>query len=62
VLNKVTQRNKYTGTYLVPRIDDLMYNLGGTRYVSSLDLTSGYNEFKLVESDVQKISFNTHIG
>jgi hypothetical protein len=57
-LNKVTQRIKYP----LPRIDDLMDNLGGAKYFSSLDLTSGYNQFKLVESDVPKTAFNTHIG
>jgi hypothetical protein len=48
--------------YPLPRIDDLMDNLGGAKYFSSLDLTSGYNQFKLVESDVPKTAFNTHIG
>jgi hypothetical protein len=57
-LNMVTQRNKYP----LPHIDDLMHNLGGAKYFSSLDLTSDYNQFKLVESDVPKTAFNTHIG
>jgi hypothetical protein len=57
-LNKVTKKNKYP----MPRIDDLMDNLAGAKYFSSLDLTSGYNQFKLVDSDIPKTAFNTHIG
>jgi hypothetical protein len=57
-LNKVTKKDKYP----MPRIDDLMDNLAGAKYFSSLDLTSGYNQFKLVGSDVPKTACNTHIG
>lgn len=57
-LNKVTKRNKYP----LPRIDDLMDNLAGATCFSALDLSSGYHQFKLVNSDVPKTAFNTHIG
>lgn len=57
-LNKITQKNKYP----MPRIDDLMDNLGGAKYFSSLDLTSGYHQLGLHASDWPKTAFNTHIG
>jgi hypothetical protein len=57
-INKVTRKNKYP----LPRIDDLMDNLEGAKCFSSLDLTSGYNQFKLSATDVSKTAFNTHIG
>ena len=57
-LNKVTRKNKYP----LPRIDDLMDNLSGAKYFSSLDLTSGYHQLVLRESDRPKTAFNTHIG
>jgi hypothetical protein len=57
-LNKITTRNKYP----LPRIDDLMDNLAGANYFSSLDLTSGYHQLVLQPSDRPKTAFNTHIG
>ena len=57
-LNKVTQKNKYP----MPRIDDLMDKLGGAKYFSSLDLTSGYHQLGLQASDWPKTTFNTHVG
>ena len=46
----------------MPRIDDLMDNLGGKKYFSSLDLTSGYHQLGLQASDWLKTAFNTHVG
>ena len=56
--NRITVDNKYH----LPRIDDLMDNLSGARYFSSLDLTSGYHQLVLSESDRLKTAFNTHFG
>ena len=57
-LNKITTKNKYP----LPRIDDLLDNLAGAKYFSSLDLTSGYHQLVLQEADRPKTAFNTHIG
>jgi Reverse transcriptase (RNA-dependent DNA polymerase)/Retroviral aspartyl protease len=57
-LNKLTQKNKYP----LPRIDDLLDNLSGAKYFSSLDLTSGYHQMVLHPADREKTAFNTHIG
>jgi hypothetical protein len=57
-LNKLTVKNKYP----LPRIDDLMDNLSGAKFFSSLDLASGYHQLPLHPSDWEKTAFNTHIG
>ena len=57
-LNRITRKTKY----FLPRIDDLMDNLAGAWCFSSLDLTSGYHQLVLRESDRPKTAFNTHIG
>jgi len=57
-LNKQTVKN----TYPLPRIDELVDNLAGCSVFSALDLSIGFNQFALQESDVHKTAFNTHIG
>jgi Reverse transcriptase (RNA-dependent DNA polymerase)/RNase H-like domain found in reverse transcriptase/Integrase zinc binding domain/Chromo (CHRromatin Organisation MOdifier) domain/Retroviral aspartyl protease len=57
-LNKITVKNKYP----LPRIDDLMDNLSGAKYFSSMDLTAGYHQIALHPGDRDKTAFNTHIG
>jgi hypothetical protein len=58
VLNKITIKNKYH----LPRLEDLLDNLSGARYFSSLDLISGYHELRLSSSDIPKTAFNTRFG
>ena len=57
-LNKITVKNKF----LMPRIDDLLDNLSGAKYFSTLDLAAGYHQLRLQPSDVPKTAFNTHFG
>ena len=42
-LNKVTIKNNY----LLPRIDNLFYQLQGASYFSNIDLRSGYHQLSL---------------
>jgi hypothetical protein len=56
--NKLTVKNKH----LLPRIDDLMDNLRGTQFFSSLDMASGYHQLPLNPCDCKKTAFNTDIG
>lgn len=58
VLNKVTVKNRYP----LPRIDQLLDQLGGARVFSSIDLASGYYQIRIPEEDVAKTAFRTHIG
>ncbi|MCI24121.1 retrotransposon protein, partial [Trifolium medium] len=55
---KVTIKNKYP----LPRIDDLMDQLGGARVFSKIDLRSGYHQIKVKAEDVPKTAFRTRYG
>jgi hypothetical protein len=57
-LNNITLKNKYP----LPRIEDLLDNLAGAKYFSSLDLASGYHQLRLPAYDLPKTAFNTHFG
>ena len=51
-LNKLTVKNKF----LKPRIDDLLDQLQGATVFSTLDLTSGYHQIRIMLEDVPKTS------
>ena len=55
-LNNVTIRNQYP----LPRIDELFYQLQGSRVYSKIDLRSGYHHLRVQEGDVPKTVFRTH--
>jgi hypothetical protein len=54
-LNEVTIKNKYP----LPRIDDLFDLLKRAKYFSTIDLSSGYFQLKIRESDIPKTTFVT---
>ena len=54
-LNKVTIHD----LYLVPRVDDLLDKLSGSRYFTSLDLASRYWQIPLKPSDAHKTAYRT---
>ena len=58
LLNKQTVRNSFP----LPRIDDLVDQLGQAKVFSSLDLTSGYWQCRLSDSDKPKTAFRTPFG
>jgi hypothetical protein len=57
-LNEVTVKNKY----LLPRIDDLFYQLRGACVFSKIDLRSGYHQLKVRECDIPKTAFISRYG
>ena len=57
-LNRVTIRNQYP----LPRIDELIDQLQGSRVYSKIDLRSGYHQLRVQESDVPKTAFRTRYG
>ena len=57
-LNKIIVKNKFP----MPRIDDLIDNLVGSKYFSTLDLAAGYHQLKLQQTDVPKTAFNNQFG
>ncbi|GBG80095.1 hypothetical protein CBR_g30462 [Chara braunii] len=46
----------------LPRIDDLLERLGGTKYFSKLDLKSGYHQISIRSNDRYKSAFKTRYG
>ncbi len=57
-LNDVTRKD----AYLLPRIDDTLDALHGSRYFSTLDLYSGYWQVEMDEQDIDKTAFVTRQG
>ncbi|GJY37500.1 putative reverse transcriptase domain-containing protein [Tanacetum coccineum] len=54
-LNKLTIKNRYP----LLRIDDLFDQLQGSRYISKIDLRSGYHQLRVREEDISKTAFRT---
>ncbi|GBG85560.1 hypothetical protein CBR_g40198 [Chara braunii] len=46
----------------LPRIDDLLERLGGTKFFSKLDLKSGYHQLEIRKEDRYKTAFKTRYG
>ena len=57
-LNSVSK----TDDYLMPRIDDMIDQLGSASFISTLDLTRGYWQVPVSDSDRHKTTFVTPFG
>jgi len=57
-INAHTIKNRFP----LPRIDDLIDSFQGATVFSSFDLTLGYNQLRLQDSDVPKSAFCTPLG
>ncbi|UYV68139.1 hypothetical protein LAZ67_5003162, partial [Cordylochernes scorpioides] len=57
-LNEVTVKDVYP----IPRIDDVMDILQGSKYFSAIDLRSGYWQVEIEEKDKEKTAFTTTHG
>ena len=57
-LNSVTEKDAYP----LPRIDDTLESLHGSRYFSTLDLKAGYWQVPVREEDKKKTAFRTSSG
>ena len=57
-LNQLTKAD----TFPLPKIDDLLDQLGKSKYFSTLDLKSGYWQIKVHPSSQEKTAFTMHQG
>ena len=57
-LNSVTTKDAYP----LPRIDEMIDNMHGAKYFSSIDLASGYWQFEVHPKDRHKTAFSTPKG
>jgi hypothetical protein len=57
-LNAITVK----GQYLVPSIDELLDELSGASWFSSLDLCAGFQQIPTNPTDYFKTAFQTHVG
>ena len=57
-LNKITVKNWYP----LPKVEELMDRLHGAKYFTKLDLSSGYHQIRLRESDIHKTAFVSRYG
>ena len=57
-LNSVTHKDAYP----LPRIDDTLQSLSGSKWFSTIDLLSGYWQVDIAENDRENTAFITHDG
>ena len=57
-LNAVTKADAYP----MPRIDDILDNIGQAQYITTLDLAKGYWQVPVAPADVEKTAFSSPLG
>jgi hypothetical protein len=57
-LNTITKKGKYP----VPIIDELLDELSGAAFFTSLDLQAGFHQIRMKEGEEYKTAFQTHFG
>jgi hypothetical protein len=57
-LNDMTIKNRFP----MPLVDEILDELAGTQYFTSLDMTAGYHQIRMKEEDEYMTAFKTHQG
>jgi len=57
-LNEITVKDAYP----IPKIEDCIDTLSGSKWFCTLDLLSGYHQVEMDEADKEKTAFSTHRG
>ena len=57
-LNKITKKDAYP----LPRVDEMLDTLSGSKWFSTLDLASRYWQIQIHPKDREKIAFTTKFG
>jgi hypothetical protein len=57
-LNALTTKNKYP----LPIIEELLEELQGASWFTTLDLCSGFHQIRMAKGDEHKTAFQTHSG
>jgi ABC-type transporter MlaC component len=57
-LNDMTIKNRFP----MPLVDEILDELAGTQYFTSLDMTACYHQIRMREEDEYMTAFKTHQG
>lgn len=59
---RAINRKTVKSTYPLPRVDDYLERVQGSRFFTTLDLASGYHQIKMAEDSIPKTAFVTPDG
>ena len=62
IFGNLIHKHVKTHAYALPRIDDTLNSLAGSKWFTTLDLASGYWQVEICPEDKEKTAFCTHDG
>src|SRR5215469_1090117 len=55
-------KNTKTDTFLIPNLIDMLFNLQGKKYFTTIDLVKGYYQVEMEEDSIEKTAFTTPLS